>query len=192
MTTPNTLNLDTVYTVTTDRYGYLMDHTFTRSELPTIQRLLAKIFIGTELHHDANGSIVDEGGFEFAVVASPEELAYRANRQLYHVGALTDYGFCDDIYAAPGTHDSTLILSDGTATIEANAAEIIHALEALPKDAGCQAVWAALADFSVTCDCGCCIDCDTKPSDTEPKHYEPSEAELEHWQNMCHEQYTGA
>ena len=26
-------------------------------------------------------------------------------------------------------------------------------------------------------------------SDTEPEHYEPSEAELEHWQDMCHEQY---
>jgi len=161
-----TLNLDTVYTVTSDRYGH--SFTFTESELPAIERLLASMFPGTELH-DVGGSIVDEDGLEFAEVASPEELAYRANRQLYHVGALTDYGFCDDIYAAPGTHDSTLILSDGTATIEANAAEIIHALEALPKDAGWQSAWAALADFPLACDCGCCAccgECDDTDTDT--------------------------
>ena len=168
MTTPNTLNLDTVYTVTTDRYGYLMDHTFTRSELPTIQRLLAKIFIGTELHHDANGSIVDEDGLEFAEIASPEWLAYEANRQLKRVDAQADgIGFRDDIYAAPGTHDSTLILGDGTALIEGNAAEIIRALEALPKEAGWQAAWAALCDFPVTCDCGCCGMCDDTDTDTD-------------------------
>ena len=166
-----TLNLDTVYTVTTDRYGYLMDHTFTRSELPTIERLLAKIFIGTELHHDANGSIVDEGGFEFAVVASPEDLAHEANRQLKRVDAQATDGIGprDDIYAAPGTHDSTLILSDGTATIEGNAAEILHALEALPVLAGWQAAWAALADFPFACDCGCCAccgECDDTDTDT--------------------------
>jgi len=157
-----TLNLDTVYTVTTDRYGYLMDHTFTRSELPTIERLLAKIFIGTELHHDANGSIVDEGGFEFAVVASPSSLAHEANKQLQRIDAQAKncVGPMDDIYAAPGTHDSTLILGDGTAMIEGNAAEIIQALEAVPVLAGWQAAWAALCDFPVTCDCGCCGMCD--------------------------------
>jgi len=195
MRTPNTLNLETVYTVTSDRYG--QPFTFTESELPTIERMLAFMSPGTELH-DVGGSIVDQDYLEFAVVALPDELAYEANRQLQRVMAQITSGFLrDGIYAVPGTHDSTLILSDGTATIEGNAAEIIQALEALPLLAGWQAAWAALADFPATCDCGCCIDCDdndTEPSDTdtEPEHYEPSEAELEHWQDMCHEQYTGA
>jgi len=168
MTTP-TLNLDTVYTVTTDRYGH--SFTFTESELPTVERLLASMFPGTELH-DVGGSIVDEDGLEFAEVASPEDLAYEANRQLQRVDAQATDGIGprDDIYAAPGTHDSTLILSDGTATIEGNAAEIIQALEALPITAGWQAAWAALSEFPTTCDCGCCGMCDdtdTEPSDTD-------------------------
>ena len=190
LNTPNTLNLETVYIIANDSYENTV--VFTESELPTIERLLASMWPGNELHV-VGLSIVDQDYLVVAEVASPEDLAHEANRQLLRVGALsTDrIGLRDDIYAVPGTHDSTLILSDGTATIEGNAAEIIHALEALPVLAGMQAAWAALADFPVTCDCGCCIDCDTD-TDTEPEHYEPSEAELEHWQNMCHEQYTGA
>ena len=165
MTSTPTLNLDTVYTVTSDRYGH--SFTFTESELPAIERLLASMFPGTELH-DVGGSIVDEDGLEFAEVASPEDLAHEANRQLKRVDAQATDGIGprDDIYAAPGTHDSTLILSDGTATIEGNAAEIIQALEALPVLAGWQAAWAALADFPLACDCGCCACCGCDDSDT--------------------------
>ena len=165
-----TLNLDTVYTVTSDRYGYGTSFTFTESELPTVERHLASQFPGTELHTTISGEIVDEDGLEFAEVASPEWLAYEANRQLKRVDAqVTDgIGPRDDIYAAPGTHDSTLILSDGTATIEGNAAEIIQALEALPITAGWQAAWAALADFPFACDCGCCACCGCDDTDTEP------------------------
>jgi len=144
MTTLNTLNLETVYTAPSDRYD--QSFTFTESELPTIERLLAFRFPGTELHK-VGGSIVDQDYLEFAVVALPEDLAYEANRHLLRVGALAT----DGIYAVPGTHDSTLILSDGTATIEGNAAEIIHALEALPRAAGWPAAWAALADFPQQC-----------------------------------------
>ena len=163
MTTPN---LDTVYTVTSYRYGRSL--TFTESELPTIKRQLACLFPGTELHNMGDW-IADEDGLEFAEVASAEDLAHKANRELQRVDAqATDgIGLRDDIYAAPGTHDSTLILGDGTALIEGNAAEIIHALQALPRAAGWQAAWAALADFPVTCDCGCCGMCD-EASDTEP------------------------
>jgi len=193
MTTP-TLNLDTVYIITS--YHYKQPVLFTESEIPTIERQLAglSIRLNDEGYLERVGDrLVDGDGFEFAEVASLEDLAYEANRQLYRVGAQTTSGFFrDDLYAAPGTHDSTLIVSDGTALIEGNAAEIIHALKALLSLAGRQAAWAALADFPVTCDCGCCIDCDTDTDDTEPKHYEPNEAELEHWQDMCHEQYTGA
>ena len=86
MTTP-TLNLDTVYTVTSDRYG--LTFTFTESDLPGIKRLLALQFPGTKLHN-IGGSIVDEDGLEFAEVASPEWLAYEANRQLKLVDAQAD------------------------------------------------------------------------------------------------------
>ena len=169
MTTP-TLNLDTVYTVTS--YHYKQPVLFTESEIPTIERQLAglSIRLNDEGHlNRVDDRLVDGDGFEFAVVASPEDLAYEANRQLYRVGAQTDSSFFrDDLYAAPGTHDSTLILSDGTATIEGNAAEIIHALKALPSLAGRQGAWAALADFPVTCDCGCCSCCGCDDTDTEP------------------------
>ena len=187
-----TLNLDTVYIVTVYRWG--KGFTFTESELPTIERFLASMFPGCELHV-VGDSIVDEDNLVVAKVASPEDLAHKANRQLLDVGVQRANGIGprDDIYAAPGTHDSTLILSDGTTTIEGNAAEIINALDALPVMAGWQAAWAALADFPLACDCGCCAccgECDDTDTDTEP--YEPSDAELERWQDMCHEQYTGA
>jgi hypothetical protein len=182
MTTP-TLNLNTVYTVTS---SVAPSFTFTVSELLTVERLLASIYPGTELYN-AGGLIVDEDGLEFAVVASPEDLAYEANKQLQRIDAQATDGIGprDDIYAAPGTHDSTLILSDGTATIEGNAAElilsdgtatiegnaaeIIQALEALPVLAGWQAAWAALTDFPLACDCGCCAccgECDDTDTDT--------------------------
>ena len=189
MTTPK-LNLDTVYTVTS---SVAPSFTFTVSELLTVERLLASIYPGTELYN-AGGLIVDEDGLEFAVVASPEDLAYEANKQLQRIDAQATDGIGprDDIYAAPGTHDSTLILSDGTATIEGNAAEIIQALEALPVLAGWQAAWAALADFPLACDCGYCACCGCDDTDTDTEPYEPSDAELERWHDMCHEQYTGA
>ena len=192
MTTP-ILNLDTVYIVTSTRYNHsFFTFTFTESELHTVKRHLASQFPGTELH--AVGiNIVNEDGLEFAEVASPDWLAHETNRQLKRVDAqastLHQHG---DIYAAPGTHDSTLILGDGTALIEGNAAEIIQALEVLPDKAGWQAAWAALADFPVTCDCGCCNMWYCKETNHSTEQHEPSEAELEHWQDMCHEQYTGA
>ena len=193
MTTP-TLNLDTVYTVTS--YHYKQSVLFTESEIPTIERQLAglSIRLNDEGHLDRVGDhLVDGDGFEFAEVVSPEDLAYEANRQLYRVGAQSTAGIVDgDMMAAPGTHDNTLIIGDGVAYIEGHAAHIIYALKALDALSGMEAVWAALAQFPVTCDCGCCADCDTKPKHTEPEHYEPSDAELELWQDMCHEQYTGA
>ena len=157
MTIP-ALNLENVYTVTS--YHYKQPVLFTESEIPTIERQLAglSIRLNDEGHlNRVSDRLVDGDGFELAKVASSEDLAYEANRQLKRVDAQANgIGLRDDIYASPGTHDSTLILSDGTATIEGNAAEIIQALEVLPDNAGWQAAWAALADFPVTCDCGCC------------------------------------
>jgi len=189
MTTPNTLNLETVYIVTS--HFYQDQVVLTESEIPTIGRHLNALRLDEGFPARVGDRLVDCEGLEFARIASPEELVYEVNRMLKRPNALTTDG-SDDLYAAPGTHDSTVIVSDGIALIEGNAAEIINALWALDPFGGIESAWAALAHFPVTCDCGCCADCDTEPSDTEPEHYKPSEAELEHWQDMCHEQYTGA
>jgi len=187
MTTPNTLNLETVYIVTSDFYKFQV--LITQSEISTIRRHLSALGLDERFPYRDGDRIVDFQGDEFARIASPEELVYEVNLMLELPNSLiTDES--DDLYAAPGTHDSTVIVGNGTAHIEGNAVDIINALWTLDAYDAPEAVWAALAKFPVTCDCGCCIDCDTD-TDTEPEHYEPSEAELEHWQDMCHEQYTG-
>ena len=90
------------------------------------------------------------------------DTAELANQELIRIDAQSLPGVVmgGDIFAAPGSSGCTLILGDGTALIEGNAAEIIHALAALPDKAGWQAAWDALADFPLTCDCGCCGMCD--------------------------------
>ena len=184
------LNIEIVYVTTPSRHA--PKFLFTASELPLLDQWLNHQFPGTKLHNMGDW-IADEHGRKFAKVASPEDCAYEANRQLKRVDAQADgIGLRGDIFTAPGSHDSTLILSDGTTTIEGNAAEIVRALEALPDQAGWQAAWDALADFPVTCDCGCCGMWYCKETNQFAEQHEPSEAELEHWQDMCHEQYTGA
>ena len=166
MTTPNTLNLETVYIVTS--HFYQDQVVLTESEIPTIGRHLNALGLDEGFPARVGDRLVDCEGLEFARIASPEELVYEVNRMLERPNSLTTDG-SDDLYAAPGTHDSTLILSDGTATIEGNAAEIIQALEALPITAGWQSAWAALADFPLACDCGCCAccgECDDTDTDT--------------------------
>ena len=194
MTTPNTLNLETVYIVTSHFYEETV--LLTESEIPTIRRHLMALHLDEGYLPRDGDRILDCQADEFARIASPEELAHEVNLML-KTPCATTADLRNGLYAAPGTHDSTVIVGDGTAHIEGNAVDIINALWALSAFDGIEAVWTALADFPATCDCGCCIDCDdndTEPSDTDtkPDHYEPSEAEFEHWQDMCHEQYTGA
>ena len=176
-----TLNLDTVYVTTPSRNA--PKFVFTASELPLLDQWLNHQFPGTKLHTTIN-CIVHEDGSTFARVAKPKDLLSQVNSLLARIGAQTSilhkHG---DIFATPGTHDSTLILSDGTTTIEGNAAEIVRALAQLPQDDGSAVearivmAWAALAHF---------------PKRFSTEQHEPTEAELEHWQDMCHEQYTGA
>lgn len=183
MTTPKpTLNLETVYIVTSDFYKHSV--LITESEISTIRRHLSALALGLDekFPYRDGDRLVDYQGDEFARIASPEELVYEVNLMLELPNSLiTDVS--DDLYAAPGTHDSTVIVGDGTTHIEGNAVDIINALWTLDAYDAPEAVWAALAKFPVTCD--------IEPEHTEPEHYEPSEAELEHWQDMCHEQYTG-
>ncbi len=191
MTTPKpTLNLETVYIVTSDFYKHSV--LITESEISTIRRHLSALALGLDekFPYRDGDRLVDYQGDEFARIASPEELVYEVNFMLELPNSLiTDVS--DDLYAAPGTHDSTVIVGNGTAHFEGNAVDIINAIWTLDAYDAPEAVWAALAKFSVTCDCGCCADCVTKHDDTKSEHYEPSEAELEHWQDICHEQYTG-